>query len=147
MHRGSGGCAPLTEAPFHGAVGEAVRRGCTATPLRHVGAGGAGRDLPDDRVGAGAAGGLERPYRGVFVVPGGRRDYFQEVAAAVLSAGPAAAAAGETAAAVWGLTPHLARPVVIVVRHERSLRPLTGRLVRRSVTLSASDVTRVTTCR
>jgi hypothetical protein len=86
--------------------------------------------------------GWRRPYRGVLVVPGTSGDYRQDVAAAVLSAGPGAAAAGPTAAALWGLTPDRPRPVTVVVRDDRSLRLQPGRIVRRSTVLTAGDVVR-----
>ena len=58
---------------------------------------------------------LERVHSAVFLVPGAPRTWRQSVLAATLSAGPEAAAAELTAAALWDLLPIPRSPIEIVV--------------------------------
>jgi hypothetical protein len=87
--------------------------------------------------------GWQQPHRGVYVVPGAPWHPRTRMSAALLAAGPHAAASGLTALHLHGVADAQPPRLALVVPHERRARPLHGAKVVRSRTLRHGDVTEV----
>lgn len=87
--------------------------------------------------------GWERTHRGTYALPGSARSFERDVAAALLTAGPRAAASHGTAATLLGLRRAQSRPLSLVVPVDRRAPALRGVRTHRSRTLLTADVIRI----
>lgn len=85
--------------------------------------------------------GWRQPHRGVYVIPGTTWGPMSRLSAALLAAGPSAAATGVTALHVHGVVEVQPARLHLVVPHGRRGRSLRGAVVVRSRTLRSDDLT------